>query len=186
MQLFCPIPLGLLTHCLSGDWQLSHLPKLVPLSFNNPEPKVSDDQGLNAPFYLFLRSQPRPRQQNQYFLYIFFPHYSTQPILPTKLLTPSPSLLLLSSNFHFYSSNIHVCVSVFIKFLAQQTVEIPSLLFWHLISLLELRMPWHSHTVDSDAHWCFAATKWAEALSKINFLISCLRNKRFFKFNHMA
>lgn len=133
MQLFCLIPLGLLTYCLSGDWQLSHLPKLVPLSFNNPEPKVSHGQGLNAPPYLFLRSQPRPRQQNQYFLYSFFLHYSTQPILPTKLLTPSPSLLLLPSNFHFYSSNIHVCVcvcvSAFINFLDQQTVEIPSLLF---------------------------------------------------------
>lgn len=182
MQLFCLIPLGLLTYCLSGDWQLSHLPKLVPLSFNNPEPKVSHGQGLNAPPYLFLRSQPRPRQQNQYFLYSFFSITQLNLFCQPNCWHRHPPYCF-SRRISTFILRIYmcvcVCVSAFINFLDQQTVEIPSLLFWHRISLPEPRMPGHSHTVYSDVHWCLAATRWAEALSKINFLISCLRNKRF-------
>lgn len=159
MEWFCLIPLDLITHCLSDDWQLPHLPQPVLLSFNHPEPKVLDDQGLNGPSYLCLRSQPRLRQQNQYFLQDFFlpllnsTYFANQTADTIALPTVPPP--------HRISIFI-VCVCKLVG-PADHSNPFTSVLTSHSQS-------WGG---PNTVRWStsFAAARWTEGLSKINFLI---------------
>ena len=148
MWLFCLIPLDLLIHCLSKDWQLPRPPELAPLSFNHPEAKVSGGQGVNGPFICAWDQSPDPGSRTGISCMISFSHYSTQPILPTKLLTPSSSLLLSPIKFLFlFFKYTYVYLSLCINFLAQRTIQISSLLFQHLSHFTPRAQESMPHTV---------------------------------------
>lgn len=148
MWLFCLIPLDLLIHCGYEHWQLPHPPELAPLSFNHPEPKVSGGQGVNGPFICAWDHSSDPGSRTSISCKISFSHYSTQPILPTRLLTPSSSLLLPAIKFLFlFFKYAYVYVSLCINFLAPHTIHISSLLFQHLSHFTPRAQEGRLHTV---------------------------------------